>query len=91
MVDADGDDNATNIIMDQLSALVCYFLFSLSQNGGSLHNSGNNYPLRGSKATLWEGGTRGVAFVYSDNLLNQTGYVNSELVQYTLSLNWSPC
>ena len=32
-----------------------------SDNGGI--NMGNNYPLRGLKATVWEGGTRVMAFV----------------------------
>ncbi|XP_052787636.1 arylsulfatase I-like [Mya arenaria] len=58
-----------------------------SDNGGATNIAANNLPLRGSKTTLWEGGTRGAAFVYSDNLLNKTGYTNNELIH---AVDWFP-
>jgi len=36
-----------------------------SDNGGCSHNTGSNYPLRGEKNTLFEGGLRVNAFVHS--------------------------
>ena len=45
-----------------------YFIFA-SDNGGCPTSGGRNYPLRGGKSTLFEGGSRVEAFVYS-NLLD---------------------
>jgi arylsulfatase A-like enzyme len=57
-----------------------------TDNGGPVTEGANNYPLRGSKHTLWEGGTRGSVFVYG-SMLEKTGYVNNELVH---SVDWYP-
>ncbi|XP_077512469.1 arylsulfatase B-like [Amblyomma americanum] len=61
-----------------------------SDNGGALwgnHNSrGVNWPLRGAKGTVWEGGTRAAAFVWSP-LLSWKCRVSEELMHIT---DWLP-
>ncbi|XP_046566685.1 arylsulfatase B-like [Haliotis rubra] len=58
-----------------------------SDNGGPYFDAANNLPLRGAKSTLWEGGTKGAAFIYSKNLLKKTGYVNTEMMH---AVDWYP-
>ena len=48
-----------------------------TDNGGVGH--GNNWPLRGMKRTLWEGGMRVSAFAHGAGL-RKTGYVNEAMV-----------
>ncbi|XP_070551019.1 arylsulfatase B-like [Ptychodera flava] len=63
-------------------------LIFLSDNGGPTNEGkdGNNWPLRGSKKTLWEGGTRVVNFVYG-TMLEKTGYVNDGMIHI---VDWFP-
>ncbi|PVD33638.1 hypothetical protein C0Q70_04896 [Pomacea canaliculata] len=57
------------------------------ENGGPVWAAGNNWPLRGAKSTLWEGGTRGTGFVYSRNLFKQTGIIHDGLMH---AVDWFP-
>ncbi|XP_068709388.1 arylsulfatase B-like [Montipora foliosa] len=59
-----------------------------TDNGGAPYglnwNAGSNWPLRAGKATLWEGGVKGVGFVYTANdLITQKRRVCTELIDAT--------
>ncbi|XP_068685139.1 arylsulfatase B-like [Montipora foliosa] len=57
-----------------------------TDNGGIPEQGGYNWPLRGHKASLWEGGARGVGFVHG-KMLQKTGIMCKELLHVT---DWYP-
>lgn len=60
--------------------------FFTPDNGGMVTQGGNNWPLRGSKITIWEGGTRTVGIV-SGSRLQKTAYTYDGLFH---AVDWHP-
>ena len=64
------------------------WFYKFADNGGQIHEGGNNYPLRGWKASLWEGGVHGVGFVHSKLLSDgAVGKASHDLMHVT---DWFP-
>ncbi|XP_070532642.1 arylsulfatase B-like [Ptychodera flava] len=64
-------------------------LIVFSTDNGAPQNErfeGNNWPLRGTKGSLFEGGTRAVGFIHG-SMLEKTGYVNNQLIH---AVDWYP-
>lgn len=57
-----------------------------SDNGGDPFYRSFNYPLRGYKRTLWEGGVRANGFVHGQ-MLKRKGVISRDLIHVT---DWYP-
>ena len=57
-----------------------------TDNGRVPKHGGYDYPLRGRKGTLWEGGIRGVGFIHG-KMLSRSGVKSTGLIHVT---DWYP-
>ncbi|XP_017760255.1 PREDICTED: arylsulfatase B-like [Eufriesea mexicana] len=79
-------DQSVGEVMDALRSrgmLENSIVLFMSDNGapteGFLSNQGSNYPLRGMKDSPWEGGTRGVAAIWSP-LIKKSKRVSNQMM-----------
>ncbi|XP_025103138.1 arylsulfatase J-like [Pomacea canaliculata] len=64
----EGIGNITRVLEERAYMDNLLILF-MSDNGGPVNTGSSNWPLRGSKLTLWEGGTKAVCIAKSKTLL----------------------
>ena len=82
------DEGIANITMrlqekDLLDDTIIIFT---TDNGGQTSKGSSNWPLRGNKGTVFEGGVRGTAFVWGSKL-PKLNYDNKQLIHVT---DWLP-
>ena len=66
-------------ILKKTKQLANTLIVITSDNGAVIpRGPGSNYPLKGGKASFYEGGVKSVAVVFSP-LLNKTGYINKNI------------
>ncbi|KAB7494061.1 putative sulfatase YdeN [Armadillidium nasatum] len=72
---------------DMLKDSIIIFSTDNGGSAGGLENSaGSNWPLKGTKISMWEGGIRGSAFVWSP-LIKNPGRVSKQMMHIT---DWLP-
>ena len=82
-------DHAVDMVVQSLKENNFYdntLIVLTTDNGGAVLVGGNNWPLRGTKGTLYEGGTRGIGFIHSP-LLKKKGLTSSNLMH---AVDWLP-
>ncbi|XP_050412432.1 arylsulfatase B [Patella vulgata] len=77
--------NITNALFNKGMLDNTLILFT-TDNGAEVFMYGDNYPLRGGKHTLWEGGTRGTSFMAGAGI-TQPGIHYNGLIH---SVDWMP-
>ncbi|XP_077862537.1 arylsulfatase I-like [Saccoglossus kowalevskii] len=81
--------NLTKVLKDSGMYNNTIIIFTTDNGGpaaGFNNNHASNWPLRGIKATLWEGGVRGDGFVHSP-LLEKPGRVSTDMIHVC---DWLP-
>ncbi|KAK3762415.1 hypothetical protein RRG08_061665 [Elysia crispata] len=86
-------DDAVGDVYDMLNSrgmLANSIIVFTTDNGGPANgfdnNAASNFPLRGLKDTLWEGGVRGVGLIHSPLIVRQ-GYVSNKMLHVC---DWLP-
>ncbi|CAN8002984.1 unnamed protein product, partial [Ixodes hexagonus] len=86
-------DQSVGIVMEALHKrdMLKNSIVVFSTDNGALPtglgtNGGHNWPLRGAKDSLWEGGVRGTAFVWGP-LLSKSGRLSNQMMHIT---DWLP-
>ena len=82
------DEGIANITMllQKKNLLDDTIIIFTTDNGGQTAQGSNNWPLRGNKATIFEGGVRGTGFVWGSKL-PKLNYDNHQLIHVT---DWLP-
>ncbi|XP_076435770.1 arylsulfatase B-like [Babylonia areolata] len=83
------DESVGNITrtLDQQGLRDNTLVVFLSDNGGPTEGGSFNYPLRGKKATLWEGGTRVFSLLSSPLLSRSDGFLYPGMIH---AIDWYP-
>ncbi|XP_067686275.1 arylsulfatase B-like [Haliotis asinina] len=86
------DDSVASVFqtLEETGMLNNSIIIFTTDNGGPTNgydrSAACNWPLRGCKNTMWEGGVRGNGFIYSP-LLSTSGYVQENMMHIT---DWLP-